>query len=101
MIEMKTVRRVTVYADGDLESTLVEHFLSLGSNGYTVIPCRGKGQHGVIEDPFGSPSHVRIELLVQPAAAQKIVAYLQSGQFNRHAVAVCVEHVEVPATEQF
>ena len=43
MIELQTIRRVTIYADGALEESLIEQFLALGSTGYTVVECRGNG----------------------------------------------------------
>lgn len=101
MSDLQTIRRVTVYADAVLEPTLIETFLKLGSTGYTVVSCRGKGEHATISDPFAATTQVRIELLVQPAVAEKILAHLQSGQFTSRAVAACVETVQVAAGERF
>jgi hypothetical protein len=101
MSQLKTIRRVTVYADATLEESLLEKFLELGSTGYTVVPCRGKGEHALVTDPFSAVTQVRIELLVQPAVAEKIVAYLGSGHFQSRAIAACVETVEVAANERF
>jgi hypothetical protein len=101
MLEMKPIRRVTVYAAGSLEESLLSQFLALGSTGYTVTECRGKGEHRVIEDPFGPPPFVRIEVLVKPAVAEKILSYLQANHLKNQAVAACVETVEVLASENF
>ena len=73
MIELKTISRVTVYADGALEATLLKQFLQMGSTGYTVTVCRGKGEHDTVDDPFASVTRVRIELLVQPEVAEEIL----------------------------
>jgi hypothetical protein len=98
---LTTVRRVTVYADSALEQHLLETFLRLGSTGYTIIECRGKGEHQVIEDPYTGVSRVRIELLVQPAVAERIMEHLADPGYKTHALAACVETVEVAATEHF
>lgn len=101
MSDLQTIRRVTVYADAVLEPALIETFLQMGSTGYTVVPCRGKGEHATITDPFSAATQVRIELLVQPPVAEEILAHLQSGQFTSRAIAACVETVQVAANERF
>lgn len=101
MLELKSIRRVTIYATGALEEPLVTHFLALGSTGYTVTECRGKGEHRVVDDPLGPPPFIRIEVLVQPAVAEKIMTFLQAHHLKNQAVAACVETVEVIATEHF
>jgi hypothetical protein len=94
MSELQTIRRITVYADSAVETTLLEEFLKLGANGYTVVDCRGKGEHDSIADPFGTSSRVRIEVLVQPATADKIVGYLQTHHHRGHALTATVETVQ-------
>jgi hypothetical protein len=101
MSELQTIRRVTVYADSTLEEKLVEHFLKLGSTGYTIVDCRGKGEHDSAVDPFTTTSHVRIELLVQPAVADKVMAFVQSNPFRGHALTSCVETVQAPVRQHF
>jgi hypothetical protein len=101
MSELQTIRRITVYADASLEQFLIEQFLKLGAKGYSVIECRGKGKHEIIEDPYTGISRVRIETLVQPAVAEKIMHYLARDEFKRRAVAACVESVEAPGAEHF
>jgi hypothetical protein len=101
MSELQTIRRVTVYADRTLEAKLVEHFLKLGSTGYTVVDCRGKGEHNSAADPFSPTSHVRIELLVEPAVADKVMAFIQSNPFRGHALTACMETVQAPPRPRF
>jgi hypothetical protein len=101
MIELKTIRRVTVYADGSLEATLLKQFLKMGTTGYTVSVCRGKGEHDTVDDPFASVTRVRIELLVQPEVAEKILKLVDSPQYKNHPLAACMETVQVPASERY
>jgi hypothetical protein len=102
MGELQTIRRVTVYADGTIEATLLDRFQALGSKGYTVVECRGKGEHGgTVDDPFAASKRVRIELLVQPPVADAIMAYLGSDAVQRRSVAACVETVQVGKDERF
>jgi hypothetical protein len=101
MSELKTISRVTVYADGALESRLLEQFLAMGSSGYTVSDCRGRGEHDTVDDPFAVMTRVRIELLVQPEVAAKILHYVDSPGLKSHPVSACVESVQVVATERY
>jgi hypothetical protein len=101
MSQLQTIRRVTVYADASLEDSLLAKFTELGANGYTVVNCRGKGEHSVVTPIFSDVSHVRIELLVQPAVAERIIDLLASGHYQSRAVAACVETVQVAANERF
>jgi hypothetical protein len=101
MAGLKTIRRVTVYADGGLEATLLRHFLQMGSTGYTVSVCRGKGEHDTVDDPFANVTRVRIELLVQPEVAEKILELVDSPQFKKHPLAACMETVQVAASERY
>ena len=102
MFQFKTIRRVTVYADATLESALLPRFLALGARGYTVTDCRGKGEHETVQNPFSSVhNRVRIELLVLPEQAEKILAFLQTGQFKNQAVTSCMDTVQIAASEHF
>src|SRR4051812_239685 len=98
MGELKTIRRVTVYADGSLEAVLLNKFLAFGSTGYTVSPCRGRGEHDTVDDPFATVTRIRIELLVQPEVAEKILDFVDSPALKSHPVAACMESVQVVAS---
>lgn len=70
------------------------------AKGYTSMECRGKGGHVLLDDILsGGVSRVRIEAIVQPACADKIVDHLE---LHRHMpLTVCVENVDVPHPEKF
>jgi hypothetical protein len=101
MIELKTISRVTVYADGALEAVLLKQFLQMGATGYTISPCRGKGEHDTVDDPFATVARVRIELLVQPAVAEKILKLVDSPHYKSHPLAACMDTVQVVAGERY
>jgi hypothetical protein len=92
---------VSPYADAVLESILIEQALNLGAKGYSATNCRGKGKHEVLEDPLTGISRVRLEFIVRPEVADKIMDYLTLPEFRRRAVAACVEVVQVPASDEF
>jgi hypothetical protein len=97
MKELKSIRRITVYADGMLEQTILNVCLKLGAHGYTVLNCRGgKGEHGLVEDVLGdTPQRVRIEFLVEPEVADKIMSLLSGEHFIHRPVLACLETVWV------
>jgi hypothetical protein len=103
MKQLDTVSRVTVIVDSVLESKLVEHFLKLGAKGYNIMPCRGKGRHLLVsEDPLSNQSaEIRIEVLVQPEVAQKILDYLRRDVFAKYAITAFLDDVQVASKDQF
>ncbi len=101
MSAFKTISRVTVYSDATLEHHLIEQFLKLGVTGYTVLECRGKGKHELMHDPFQGVARVRIEMLVLPPVAEKLIHYLNADGFKGRAVLACMETVQVGAEEVF
>jgi hypothetical protein len=93
---MITVSRVTIICDSALEERILEECVRLGARGYNIVPCRGKGQHAIVEDQFSSHSaEVRIELLVQPDVAKAIFEYLSSELLDNHAVMAYIDEVQV------
>jgi hypothetical protein len=102
MTKLVSIRRVTVVADVILEPTLLEEFAKLGARGYTSVGCHGKGRHAAVNslDPF-TAALVRMELLVQPDVADKIIDYLHREIFANYACTACVETVEVASSHKF
>ena len=101
MHTLKTIRRVTVYAAQGHEKSLIEHFLGFGAKGYTITETRGLGEHAALDDPLARSTHVRIELLDQLDAAEKIMTYL-AGLSARHLpIQACVDSVDVFGAEHF
>lgn len=99
MIPLEELRRITVYADSALEEQLLEHFVQMGAKGYTVVECRGKGKHAIVEDMFHPMKEVRIEVIVQPEVAERIMEYLGQAYFHNRAVLGALETVRVPVRE--
>jgi len=101
MANLVTVSRVTVIVDGKLEEQLVKRFCKLGAKGYTIIECRGRGEHEIIDDILSGATRVRIETIVQPSVAAEIMKYLHEPQFINDALTVCVETVQVDPGDRF
>jgi len=101
MVPLHPIRRITVYATEGLEKMLIQQFLAMGAKGYTIAECRGMGEHATLDDPLARSSHVRIELLLQEAVADKIIEFLAKLHAQHKPVAACVESVMVADPEHF
>ena len=88
------LRRITVMADPEQESRLVDLFASRGASGYTITACRGAGKSEVLA---GLPAveQIRIEVVLLPGTCDQIVEVLREEILPNSGVTVTVEHVEV------
>jgi nitrogen regulatory protein P-II 2 len=98
MAKLTAVRRITIVVDGTFEKQVLKAIADLGAQGYSLMECRGKGGH-VLHDDIWFLSRVRIETIVQPDVAEKIVEHLD--QQHHLAMTVCVENVDVVSPEKF
>jgi nitrogen regulatory protein P-II 2 len=93
---MNTValRRVTIIAEALLEARLVRELRGLGARGYTVTEARGQGSRGIRASDWEG-RNVKLETIVSPDVADRILAHVADRYFAHHAVIVSVERVEV------
>ena len=101
MSDLLTVRRVTIIADSLLETVITTQLGRLGAKGYTIMDCRGCGEHQIVQDLFTISSRIRIETIVQPAVAEAIMQLVESPQFAQRALTACVETVQVSPQDKF
>jgi len=92
---------VTVVASKELETELTERFVALGASGYTATACRGVGRSTLADGSDVNISQVRLETIVQPDVADRILDYLRSDITPAHRVAVYTETVEVLRQDNF
>jgi nitrogen regulatory protein P-II 2 len=99
---MKTVplRKVTIVAEALLESRLLGDVLDCGARGFTLTEVRGEGSRGVRASEWEG-RNVRIETLVAPDVADRILAHVAEVYFPRFAVVAWVEDVEVVRGDKY
>ena len=99
---MKTValRKVTIVAEALLESRLLGDVRDCGARGFTLTEARGEGSRGVRASEWEG-RNVRIETLVSPEVADRILAHVAEVYFPHFAVVAWVEHVEVVRGEKY
>ena len=102
MAKLALVQRVTIVVDDIFEQQMLQWIGDLGAKGYTLMKCRGRGGHLVIDDSwFGGTPRVRIETIVQPPVAEKIVQFLDEPERRKLPLTVCVEDVKTMQPEKF
>lgn len=101
MPALTPVSRVTVIAESVLESKLIYNFLKLGAKGWSAMDCRGAGERHLVQAVLDAGAKSRIEVIVKPAVADKIIAYLEEEIFPSYAVVATVEDVKIVRPERF
>jgi nitrogen regulatory protein P-II 2 len=99
-MQTTTLKLVTIFAEGVLESHLLNDLLKLGARGYTVSNVRGRGTRG-IETSHWEGAQVKIETIVSPEVANRILEHLSTHYFADYAVAAYVEQIEVVRGEKY
>lgn len=86
---MRTValKLVTLICEPVLESRLTGELRALGATGFTVVEGRGEGSRGMHAGEIPGENR-RIETLVPPDVADRIVTHVAERYFENYAV-VC------------
>ncbi|MDX2003947.1 MAG: transcriptional regulator [Meiothermus sp.] len=95
-----SLKLVTIIAEGFLEDKLIREVRRLGAKGYTVTPARGEGSRGVRASEWEG-GNIRLECIVSPEVAEKIVKRLAEVYFTNFAVIAYLESVEVVRGDKY
>lgn len=94
------LKLVTIVAEPVLEERIVRALHELGARGHTVTASHGAGSRGMrASDPPGEG--VRIEAVVGPEAAERILAHVAEHYFPNYAVIAFVTDVHVVRGEKY
>lgn len=94
------MKLVTVVAEAVLERRLLEELAAAGASGYTLGEVRGEGSRGVRATEFEG-KNVRIETVVGPDVADRLLAGLAEHYFDHYALVVWVADVDVVRGEKY
>jgi nitrogen regulatory protein P-II 2 len=100
MTEFVRLRLVTIVAERVLRNRLVDEICALGARGFTITEATGEGSRGVRASEWEG-SNVRLETIVAPDVADRIVEHVSSLYFDYHAVIVYVQDVEVVRGDKY
>jgi nitrogen regulatory protein P-II 2 len=94
------LKLVTIIAEGLLRDRLVHELLELGATGYTLSEVKGEGSRGVRASDFAG-RNVRIESIVPPGLADRILDHLAEHYFAHYAVVVYTMDVDVVRGDKY
>jgi nitrogen regulatory protein P-II 2 len=94
------LKLVTIIAEPVLETRITHELRTLGATGFTVVDGRGEGSRGLHAGEIPG-LNVRIESIVAPDVANRIVAYIASHYFSAYAVIAYVSDVSVVRGEKY
>ncbi len=99
-MELTTVKLVTIIAEAFLEERIIHDLQRLGARGYTVGAVRGEGTRGIHASDWEGAS-LRIETLVSPEVAERILLHLAASYFPHFAVIAYMTDAQVVRGEKF
>ena len=99
---MKTVplKLLTVIAEAVLEDHLLREVRALGARGYSRSEVSGEGTRGVHASDWEG-RNVKIEMLVGPEVADRILEHVAGSYFEHYAVVAYVQVVLVVRGEKY
>jgi MFS superfamily sulfate permease-like transporter len=92
---------MTVVAEAEIESWLVEKFVELGAGGYTSLPCAGANRQDLEAGVKHTDSKVRIEIVVPEQTYENVLTFLRQDVMPQHHIVMFVEEVGVLRKEIF
>lgn len=95
-----TVTLVTIVAEAILETRLVRDVRACGAHGWTITPAHGEGpRNRRVGDLEGG--NVRLETLVSPSVADRIMARLAADYFPNYAAVAWLSEVQVARSARY
>jgi nitrogen regulatory protein P-II 2 len=94
------LKMVVIVAEPVLEARLVAQLLAMGATGFTIVEGRGEGsRHGHATDLPGV--NIRIETIVQPALADRILEQIADDYFAHYSLIAYVVDVAVARAAKY
>jgi nitrogen regulatory protein P-II 2 len=95
-----TCKLVTVIVDRLLAEEIADEILERGARGYTITDSRGRGDRGI--NPMDwEGANVRLETLVPPETADRIIEHLAQKYFSHHGIIAFLQDVQVVRGKKF
>jgi len=94
-------RLLTIVTEAVLERDLVAEFDALGVRGYTITDARGRGGRGTRKSDWAQEGNVRIEIVCEPAVAERVAARLRERYYDHYAMILFMQDVSVLRPDKF
>ncbi|MDQ7041051.1 MAG: transcriptional regulator [Rhodothermus sp.] len=95
-----TLKLVTIVAERVLQERLLRELKALGARGYTLTEVSGEGSRGVRASEWEG-HNVKIETIVSPNVADRIIEHIATHYFQYYAVIVYAQPVEVVRGDKY
>lgn len=87
---------LTIVTEAAVESILSKEIDSLGAQGYTITPARGKGRRGARHAEWMPNSNIRVEIVCDETTANALIEHLHVHYYAHYAMIVlCSDVVEL------
>ena len=100
MMPTVMLRKVTIVAEALLEDRMLRELRALGARGFTIAEVRGEGSRGIRASDWEG-RNVRIETIVAPAVAERILEHITAHYFEDYAVIAWVDDVGVVRGDKY
>jgi nitrogen regulatory protein P-II 2 len=97
MVQTARVTLVTIVAAFELEDRMVEDLRRLGVKGYTLGKVDGRGLHGTRMAGLVDAPNLRLEALVDPSTASRILERIATRYVDQPILAYIHEVSAMPA----
>ncbi len=94
------LKLVTIIAEPVLETRLTSELRKLGATGWTIVDGRGEGSRGIHAAEIPGVN-IRIETIVSPDVASRIVSHMATHYFTDYEVIAYVSDVAVVRSEKY
>ncbi len=95
-IETAKVKLVTIIAASEMFDGIERQLRAVGATGYTLVNAEGRGFHGPKRTGIFTTGNVRVETLLRPADAQKLLELLGSMYADRALTAFSQDVDAIP-----
>jgi nitrogen regulatory protein P-II 2 len=95
-----SLKIVTIVAERVLRDRILKEIRELGARGFTLTDTSGEGSRGVRASEWEGLS-VKIETIVGPELAERIVAHVAETYFRHFAVIVYVQPADVVRKDKY
>lgn len=94
------LKLVTLIIERVLKEKVLRDLTRLGAKGWTLSNVSGSGSRGVRAGEWEG-ENLRVEVVVSPAVAEKIVDHVAAKYFEFYAVIMYVENVQVVRGDKY
>jgi nitrogen regulatory protein PII len=96
-----SMKLVTIVCEALAREPLTGLLDEVGANGYTLCTVEGTGARGHRAADIEEFANIRLEVIAQPAVAEKLLARLERDFFSRYAMIAYESDVRVLRREKF